>query len=328
MKMENMENNILTQIYNDPKNLEPKELFEYVQDLYTEYINSINNEIGENSYKNAEDSRMLDEEKILKANEFGMSISNNELFRTGSCIRKVYFQLNGAIGENRKIDDVEIEERNKLIIEQWLRKLEFLKILAKPEHKVASENGLRIQSTENGFIYDARKGMTYALLIKPVNDTAFSIRDRLFPSFPNMKPDILNSHVPEIIVNMLILKQPVKILYVGKNNPSLVREFDCGISNRLLTVNGEIKENINVLSVCEDIKQLNYALEEKVIPPRKYKEYTGISQEETADLLNLNFINKREMTEILNGKPYLNFYCSSCRYKNICNSISEDWFKE
>lgn len=327
MQIINMENNIITQIYNDPKNTEPKELFEYVKELYEKYINSINNEIGENQYKNAEDSRILDNEIIFKANEFGFCINNDELLRVGSCIRKLYFQLTGAIGEPRKVQELEVHERNKLIIDQWIKKLDFLKIIEKPEHKVITQAGIKIETTENAFIYDARKNTTFALIIKPINDTAFSIRDIIFPTFSNIKPQILNTHIPEIILNMLILKQPVKLLYVGKNNPEMIKEFDCGITRKKLVVNGEVKEEIDVTYIFEEIKQIAYALLEKVVPPRKYKEYKALNKKQISDLFELKFINKKEMTEILNGDSYINFYCKDCRYRNICNAISEDWVK-
>lgn len=325
MQKENMQNNILTQIYNDPKS-ENKPLFDYVKFFCDKYVNTINNKVKEEKYKNAEDSRILDNEKIIKASEFGMCIDDKELYRTGSCIRKVFLQLIGAIGLPREVSEIEIHERNNLIIKQWMNKLDFLKIIKKPEHKVIDQMGLKIQSTEEAFIYDPRSNITYGLLIKPVNDTAFSIRDKLFPQFDNQKPQILNSHLAEIIMNMLILKKPIKIIYVGKNDPKLVREFDCGISNKRLTVNGEIKENINVLSVFKDVKELQHALDNNIIPPKKYKKIQT-NQEEAIGLFDLGFINKKEFNEILNGKEYLNFYCNSCRFRNVCNNISPEWSK-
>lgn len=326
MKIENMENNILTQIYNDPKNEDKKGLFEYVKILCDKYANTINNEINENKYKNVEDGRMLDKDKVFKASEFGMYIKNKELLRIGGCIRKIYFQLTGAIGLPREIEEIELYERNKLVVKQWLNKLDYLKIIKEPEHKIAEQCGLKIQSTEDAFIYDARNNMTYALMIKPVNDTAFSIRDKIFPNLPHLKPQILTSHITEIILNMLILKQPVKILYVGKNQSGLVKEFDCGILKKMLTVNGEVQEQINVMSIFNDLQETYHAFKENIIPPRKYKKYK-VNQEEATELFDLGFINKKELTEVLNGKEYLNFYCNSCRFRNICNSISEDWSK-
>lgn len=326
MIIENMEKNILTQIYNDPKNEKPKGLFEYVKIFCDQYVNTINNEINESKYKNAEDERTLDEEKIFKTSEFGLCIDNNELYRVGPCIRKLYFQLTGTIGLPREIEEIETHERNQLVIKQWLNKLDFLKIIKEPEHKIIEQYNIKIQSTENAFIYDAKKNNTYALMIKPVNDTAYSIRDKVFPNFPNIKPQILNSHIAEVILNMIILKQPVKLLYVGKNQSGMVQEFNIGISKQKLVINGEIKENIDVTSIFKDIGEISHAFLNKIIPPKKFNEYI-VKQEEAAELFDMGFINKKELQEILNGKPYKNFYCNSCRYREICNSISKDWCK-
>lgn len=327
MIIENMENNILTQIYNDPKNEEPKGLFEYVKILCDKYANTINNEINENKYKNAEDGRMLDKDKVFKASEFGMCIDNKELLRVGPCIRKLYFQLTGTIGLPREIEEMETHERNKLVVKQWLNKFDYLQITREPEHKVIEQAGIKIQSTEDAFIYDAVRRNTYVLMIKPVNDTAFSIRDRVFPSFANVKPQILNSHIAEVILNMIILKQPVKLLYVGKNNCGMVQEFNIGVSKQKLVVNGEVKELIDVTSVFRDIKETAHAFLNDMIPPRKFNEYI-VNQQDAAELFDLGFVNKKELQEILNGKPYVNFYCNSCRFREVCKSIPKDWCKK
>ena len=94
----------------------------------------------------------------------------------------------------------------------------------------------------------------------------------------------------------------------------------------MLTVNGEVQEQINVMSIFNDLQETYHAFKENIIPPRKYKKYK-VNQEEATELFDLGFINKKELTEVLNGKEYLNFYCNSCRFRNICNSISEDWSK-
>lgn len=327
MKIENMENNILTQIYNDPKNEETKTLFEYVKELYDKHINTINNKINEEEYKNVEDSRILDKEKIIKASEIGMCIDNKELFRIGPCIRKLFFQLNGTIGLPKEVEELELHERNEVIIKQWLKKLNYLKIFKEPEHKIIEQYGIKLQSTEHGFIYDVTKNNTYALMIKPVNDTAFSVRDKVFPNFPNVKPTILNSHITEVIINMIILKQPIKLLYVGKNNCGMIQEFNIGISKQKLVVNGEIKELIDVTSIFNDIKEIGYALLNDMIPPRKFCEHI-VNQQDAAELFTLGLVNKKELQSILNGGTYINFYCNSCRFRELCKSIPKDWSKK
>ena len=319
-----MENNILTQIYNDQKITEKKTLFEYVKILCDEEMNTINNKLKEEKYKNAEDDRYLDENKIFKANEFSYCFDGKDLLRVGNCIRKLFFQINNTIGLPREIEEKELYERNRLIINQWIDKLSFLKIYEEPKNEIIEQFNIQIQSTENGFIYDPSKNIKYALMIKPVNDTSFSILNTIWPQ--SLEPTILPIHIPEVILNLLILKKPIKVLYVGKNNCGKIQEFNIGISKQKLTINRVVQDHININYIFEDLKETSFAFTNNVIPPQKYKEVI-IDPADAYKLSELNIVNNKESALLANGKPYRYWQCNDCRYKNTCNSISKDWTK-
>lgn len=323
--LEEMKNNIIFQIYNDEKIVDKKELFDYVKELYNEHINSIN--CDNDQYKNVEDNRFLDEKKIIKANEIGYTIDGKEHCRVGSCIRNTFFNINNSIGLPISSSEIDLYERNQLIKKQFIDKLKFVQIYEEPKNIIVSQKNLSIQSTEDGFIYDAKKNNIYALLIKPINDSAFAVKNVLAPTYENLKSDLMPVHIPEIIVNMLILQKPIKIVYIGKNNPDFIVSFDCGINKQKLTVNNERREYLDISYVSTDMKELNHALETNIVPPRKYKNII-LSKEEAVEMFELKMITNRELNDIINLKEsYLDFHCTNCKYKNICDSISEGWSK-
>lgn len=325
MKFEKMDDNIITQIYND-KNLYKKEgLFDYIKQIYEQYINSINCKTGRESYKNVEDSRILDEEKVIKANEVGLCLNKEKILRVGSCNREVFFKLTGAIGELKEISEIEAIERINLVKEQWIRKLKLIDIYKEPEYKISEDFGIKVISSEDGFIYDADKKLSYTLIIKPVNDSAQIVNTRVFTGSKENKRNIMNDHIGEIILNLLILKQPVKIIYVGKNNSEKISEFNCGIENQKLIVNGEPRNDIDLVSVFKELKELEYSFLNNMVPPRSYEDYL-CNQNDVANLLEAGLIGKWEVSKLLNGtEKYLNYRCKNCRYKNICNSSPKGW---
>ena len=311
-----MENNILTQIYNDPKS-KKLPLLEYVQMIVNEDLNTKNCKLEDERYLNVEDERYLYDSKKIGANEISFCFENNPIFRVGNCIRKLYFQINNAIGEDKDISDIEMIERNHLVVKQWIDKFKLVGIYEEPKKQRIKTAGIEIESTEDGFINDpsSQNNINYALMIKPVNDTAFSILNVCWAE----EPMILPIHIPEIILNLLILKKPIKLIYVGKNNPSKVQEFNIGTSNKKLKINGVVQSFIEIDGVLQDIKEIGYALNNNMIPERKYISRI-LDPADAYKLADFNIVTKKEVMNLINGKEYLYWGCEKCKYSNICNS--------
>jgi hypothetical protein len=321
------ENHVFNQMNKDEK-VETKRTFaESINELYKLRINTLNNE--EKAYENVEDPRVLDEKKSIYASEIGYNLNSNPLLHIGHCKRALYLRLTGAIGKDREVGELESIARNMFVKTQWLEKIEFAQLNCESD----SENdsfardirGLNIMTTNECFVKDYSNNRIFALLIKPVNDTAFSIRDRLWSD--KYKPQPLNEHLAEVATLLIYYKKPVKILYVGKNNPEMVREFNFGVSNGNLTVNGELVEGFRMADLFTQIDDIKLAFTSNMIPPRDYIRPRLLNITEIGELIKNGIINKREGEELANGKEYENFHCSSCKYREICNSIDDNWFK-
>lgn len=317
-----MENNIIKQMIEyDKVNENPiKGMFDYIQDVNKIRFNSLNNEI-EKAYLNNEDQRTIEETKIIKANEIGLNLNKEPLLRFGSCLRELYFKITGAIAEDRQLSEIEGIERNELVKQQWIDKIKYSG-LSREEHKILNYATVKFESTVDLIIYDPIEDKEYGLLIKPVNDTATTVRNKIWN---NRNPQPMEIHIPEICLNMFILKMPVKVLYVGKNNSEMIKEFNFGVNKNMLTVNKkEYEKKINIYGVVEDMKNIDYAIEKSLIPPRSFVK-GELTREEVDLLFDNDMINNVESNRYLNGETYENFRCRSCRYNQLCNSLNTGW---
>lgn len=317
-----MENNIITQMIEYDKENENtvKGIFDYIQDVNKIRFNALNNEIDK-PYLNNEDPRTIKETKIIKANEIGLNLNKEPLLRFGSCLRELYFKITGAIAEDRQLSEIEGIERNELVKQQWIDKIKYSG-LSREEHKILNYATVKFESTVDLIIYDPIEDKEYGLLIKPVNDTATTVRNKIWN---NRNPQPMEIHIPEICLNMFILKMPVKVLYVGKNNSEMIKEFNFGVNKNMLTVNKkEYEKKINIYGVVEDMKNIDYAIEKSLIPPRSFVK-GELTREEVDLLFDNDMINNVESNRYLNGETYENFRCRSCRYNQLCNSLNTGW---
>lgn len=318
-----MENNIITQMIEYDKENENtvKGIFDYIQDVNKIRFNALNNEIDK-PYLNNEDPRTIKETKIIKANEIGLNLNKEPLLRFGSCLRELYFKITGAIAEYRQLSEIESIERNELVKQQWIDKILYTGIARKENHKILHYATVNFESTEDLIIYDPIEDREYGLLIKPVNDTASTVRNRIWSKWYSKPMDI---HIPEICLNMFILKMPVKVLYVGKNNSEMIKEFNFGVNKNILTINKEeYEKKISIYDVVEDMKNIDHAIEKSIIPPRSFVK-DELTREEVDLLLDNDLTNITESNRYYNGETYENFRCKSCRYNQLCNSLNKGW---
>lgn len=316
-------NNIIYQMIEYDKTNENlvKGMFDYIQDVNKIRFNTLNNEI-EKPYLNNEDPRTIEETKIIKTNEIGMNLKKEPLLRIGGCIRELYFKITGTISEDRQLSEIESIERNELIKKQWIDKIRYTGLTIEEEHKILNYGSVKFKSTEDLIIYDPIEDREYGLLIKPVNDTATTVRNQIWNNYNSQPMDI---HIPEICLNMFILKRPVKVLYVGKNNSEMIKEFNFGVDSNMLTLNKEkYFKNINIYDVVEDMKNIDHAIEKSLIPPRSFLK-KELDREEVDLLYDNKFINYMDCDRYLNGEVYESFRCKSCRYNQLCNSLNTGW---
>ena len=208
-----------------------------MQEVYNTYINTLNNE--SEVYKNTED-RKIYIEKIFKASDFSFCVSELEELEIGHCCRETYFRFKNSYQDNVTSKVTEDIEKNMLSKEQFLRKLKLVDIYKESENTIVNTFGLNIETTEDGFIYDYERDKEYILLIKPVNDSVGIIKNKVWNKF-NAKP--LSYHIPEIMLNMFLIRKPLKLIYVGKNNSELYKEFNFGFQDSCLSIdNNKIDE--------------------------------------------------------------------------------------
>lgn len=319
------ENNIIQQIYKDENMVDTKTTIEYVQDLMKMYYSTLNNEEGEKAYLNNEDFRILTGPTYLRPNEVGMVLSNPNI-RVGGCRRELYLKINGAIKEDKDLSEIETIERNNLIKQQWLDKFNFCKVLGEyedSEEKMCFSTTFR--SFEKNYIMDYKKNKKYTLLIKPVNDTAYSVRDTIWPSNPMMQPKMMYIHLPEAVALMYYYKAPVKLIYVGKNNTEMFQEFNIGAKSDKVTINGAPLEFTSLSTFITEIENTRDIIKGDKIPPRDFNIEQVLDAQTINEMLDLNIINNRTASGLLRGDRYTDFKCQSCKYFNLCKTIGEGW---
>lgn len=319
------ENNIIQQIFEDKNVIDHKTTIEYVQDLMKTYYSTLNNEEGEKAYLNNEDFRVLTGPTYLRPNEVGMVLSNPKI-RVGGCKRELYLKVHGAAKEDKDLSEIETIERNNFIKEQWLNKFEFCKIIG--EHENDEEKMIfstTFKSYEKNYIMDYKKDKKYTLLIKPVNDTTYSVRDTIWPSNPMINPKMMYIHLPEAVVLMYYYKAPVKIIYVGKNNTEMFQEFNIGTKSDKVTVNGVPLEFTSISAFVTEIENTRDILKGNKIPPRDFNIEQVLDAQTINEMLDLNIINNRTANGLLRGDLYTDFQCNSCKYFNLCKTIGAGW---
>ncbi|MGL5717862.1 hypothetical protein [Cetobacterium sp.] len=302
----------------------PVNFFDRVNFLYDKYLNTLNNETKK--YLNMEDERTGMDKKYLFTSELGLNIYDNPILRVGSCEREIYFKIFPFTGLSKTFKDVESIEKDELVKNQWLRKLKLAGVIVDIEQgSVKDLHGIKLKSSIDTFIYNFNNNEVAGLLIKPVNDTAKSIRNQLWSDYDNVKPTPLRVHLPEVLSLLIFYKLPIKILYVGKNNSGLMREFTFGIKDKCLTIDGEKVEGITVDGIAKSLGILRKAIEEKVVPPRAYPRPRILTTTEIGSLVKEKLINKVESDRLVKGDEFKSFKCLSCKYREICDSL-EDGF--
>lgn len=314
------ENNIINQIIQDNikrkekgENVEEKSWLQLMQEIYNIYINTLNNESEE--YKNVENKKIYIDQ-IFKSSDFSFCISELEELEIGRCNRQTYFAYKNSYQDMIVSKISEEIEKNELSKEQFIRKLKLIDIYEQPKNELYNLENLKIETTEDGFIYDYEKDKEYLLLIKPVNDSVGIIKNKIWNKY---KPIILNYHIPEIMLNMFLIRKPLKVIYIGKNNSELYQEFNCGFQESCLSVNGEKLENYNMNFLLEKIKLFGKHIEKDIIP-RKIFTDINLTMDQINNMHSNNLIEDFEINKLLNGEIYKNFQCNNCKYKTICTS--------
>lgn len=321
-----LEENIVNQMLKEDKEKELEmNYFERINFIYNKYLNTLNNETRQ--YLNMEDERVGMKNNIyIKTDEFGINIHDSDYLRIGGCERETYFKIYNFEKEAKTFKEVESIERDELIKEQWLRKLKLAGVVTEVEQgPLKSINGIRIKSSIDTFILNFEKNNIVGLLIKPVNDTAKSIRNQLWSDYDNVKPMPLKVHLPEVLSLIIFYKMPIKLLYVGKNNSELIRSFTFGVKDKNLTVDGEIVEGITTDGISKSLGIFRKAFTEKKVPPRGYARPIILNPTEIGNLVKEKLINKIEADKLVKGQEFEPFRCASCKYRKICNSLKDDF---
>lgn len=311
------EHNIIKQMieYDIVNEQTPKHWLDYVNDVWNIHTNTLNNE--QETYKNIEQERFDKENTIFSANDFGLNLFDNELLRIGHCLRELFFQAMNSHQDQRDYNMIFELERNILIKKQWKEKLSFCGLLSEPKNEVIDFMGLPIRTTEDGFLYDYERKKEYALLIKPVNESSQTIKKRLFSNYSAPRP--LLDHIPEIILNIILLKKPVKVLYVGKNKANAGVELNFGIVENKLQCNEETFMDLDVKLIFQDLKKIRLSLQLEKIPDQSYFKERSLNYEEVNDLLSNEIIQEFQTKNLLNGGTYTSYQCSNCRYRSVCD---------
>lgn len=316
-----MDNNLIHQMYNDENaNIKFNNIIDYSQFINKIRFNNMNNEIGEKAFYNREDLRLITEEQYLTPNELGLNLYGKNILRIGSCNRQVALKIFGAISEDKEINIFENIERNNLVKKQWEDKLEYCNLLIKlPEPEIKDVFGLKIKSYEKYLVKDVIREKEYVLMIKPINDTSYMIKETIFAN-----NEIMNVHVPEILINIFYFKKPVKLLYVGKNNTELYVEHNIGIKDGYIIDGGKEYPQYNITDLVNSSIELQNLIADKKIPNNDYFINKQLQVNEISEMIRNKIINNKCGNSIMNGmENYTSFQCSDCKYKNMCQELGD-----
>lgn len=318
-----MEKNIIRQMYCDENSIKYNSVIDYSQMINKIKFNNMNNEIGENSFYNREDIRLITEEKYFSPNELGFKIIGKPYLRIGACNRQIALKLFGAISEDKDLNVYETIERNNLIKKQWEEKLKYCNLLIElPKPEIKNIFGLNIKSFEKYIIKDVLREKEYILMIKPVNDTSYMIKETIFTN-----KEIMNIHIPEILMNIFYFKKPVKLLYVGKNNTEIFEEHNIGIKDGYLVENGKEYDYFNINDLISDSLEMQQLIEENKIPNKSYLIDSILKIQEVSEMVKYKIINNKSGNSILNGEKYTSFQCTDCKYRKICEELGDGIFE-
>lgn len=316
------EEHIINQRLKDEKIETKKNYFEEVNRIYNEYLNTLNNETKK--YLNMEDERVGEDNKFIKTNEVGFCIDGDPLLRIGACEREVFFRISGISAEGRVFKEIESIEKNELIKQQWLRKLKLANVLTDIEQGTIKEmGGMSIKSTIDCFIHNFKRNSPVGLLIKPVNDTAQSIRVKLWNKNSDFKYEPLKEHIPEIMLLLVFYRIPIKVLYIGKNDSTLIRDFTLTIKEGCLAIDGEKRENLPIKKISESLGILRKAMTEKITPPRAFVKPRVLTALEIGRMVKERLISSFEAEKLGKSEIFEPYQCNFCRYKELCNSLGE-----
>lgn len=315
--MEFNENNIINQILNDETIEEKKTWLEYVKDIYDTYINTLNNENVD--YMNSENEKVI-KEKLFKTSDFSLKINNSDELEIGHCMRENYFRFKNSYSDIVSSKVYEEIEKNILYKEQFLRKLKLLNLIEEPKKEVFNLYDIKVETTEDAIIIDYDKKKEYLLFIKPVNDSVGIIKNKVFSKY--QKPIPLNYHLPEIILCMYLYRKPAKIIYIGKNNPDFISEFNFGFKNSFLSINNEASDGINIKDFLEQIEYFSKCISEDILPNTIFTNET-LNNSQVIDMKNYGIIEDFEVEKLLNGQKYKCFQCNNCKYKTTCENLQE-----
>jgi hypothetical protein len=292
------------------------------ENFYNLYINTLNNE--KETYRNVEDSRTASAKKFVETHELSLNLNNDTRLHIGGCKRQNYLKMYGFIGLPRSASELDAIEKNELMKKQLLRRFELSKVLISPKSsEVAEINGLELKGEHDGIVYDFVNDKEYTLLIKPVNDSAFSIKNQLFGQY--RKPTVMDVHMAEVFGCLLVFKKPVKLIYVGKNYSNNIVEFNIGMKSQNIYINDEVAHQYTIDSLLSEIGQYKYAFENGFIPNRDYP--VTYLEVDTEVLLANGILSDYDCKDLKYGKQVQNFRCNSCQYKNYCDAIGINWVK-
>lgn len=316
-----MKNNIINQIHNDEySTIKYNSVIDYAQFINKIRYNTLNNEDGENSFFNREDVRTITEEEYLTPNEMSMIIDNNKYLRVGACNRQTALKIFGAISEDKEINVFETIERNNLIKKQWEDKFSYCNLLEKlPEPEIKNIFGVKIKSFEKYLIKDAVREKEYVLMIKPINDTSYIVKENIFTN-----REIMNIHIPEILINIFYFQKPVKLIYVGKNDTEIYIEHNIGIKDGYIVDNGIEYKDFNITSIIDNAIELQNLIKDKKIPEMSYFIDEPLNLQTVSLMLKNKIINNKFANSLLNGENYNSFQCGDCKYRNLCIEIGKD----
>lgn len=312
-----MENNIISQMHNDEYcQIKFNSVIDYSQYINEIRMNTLNNE--EEWYLNKEDLRNTTDEFFLTPSEIGMNIEGKKHLRIGACKRNVALNLLGSIAEDKKINVFETIERNNLIVEQWIKKFDYVGILKRlPEPEIKTIFGVKIKSYEKYIIDDPIRNREYILMIKPLNDTSYIVKEQIF-----INGKVMQIHIPEILINIFYHKKPVKLIYVGKNDTSIYKEYHFGIKDKNLIIDGVMTEH-QIDYLINDAFQLQNMIQEKLIPDKDYIAEQIMQMKEISEMVKFDIVNNKAGNNLLQGNPYTSFQCVDCKYKNICEQLGD-----
>ena len=121
---------------------------------------------------------------------------------------------------------------------------------------------------------------------------------------------------------MYLYRKPAKIIYIGKNNPDFISEFNFGFKNSFLSINNEASDGINIKDFLEQKEYFSKCISEDILPNTIFTNET-LNNSQVIDMKNYGIIEDFEVEKLLNGQKYKCFQCNNCKYKTTCENLQE-----